>query len=179
MFCTRCGTANPDENLFCLNCNSELKRPTTPQRPPQTQRQGGEYRRPGFSDPVSDPYSNPDPNPIPIPTPPPQALEPPYPGYRASYSPPPQVAASASGRAVASMILSLVAIVTCGPLLSIPGWILGKQELDAIKAGQAPHAGETFAKIGYYGGIVVTVLSCLWIVPFAFYWLTIGTIGVN
>ena len=175
MFCTRCGTSNPDENLFWTNCNAELKRPTSPQRPAVTQRQGGEYQRP--------PYSNfpPDPNPNPVPDANPGPLaEPPYPGFRASYTPqPPPAQGTASGRAIASMILSLVAIVTCGPLLSIPGWILGKQELDAIRSGQAPFAGETFAKIGYYGGIIITVLSCLWIVPLVFYWLTVSTIGFH
>jgi hypothetical protein len=159
MFCTRCGTANPDNNLFCSNCNAELKRPTTPQRPAVTERQGGEYKLPAF------PES-------------PQTPEAPYPGYRSSYTPPQQIQGSASGRAIASMIFCLVALVTCFPLLSIPGWILGKQELDAIRAGQAPFAGETFAKIGYYGGIILTVLSCLWI-PAVFYWLTVGIIGIH
>ena len=175
MFCTRCGTSNPEENLFCTNCNAELKRPTSPQRPAATQPQGGEYRRPPYTDFPPDPNPNPNPNPNPV-----AISEPPYPGYRASYTPQqPGVQGAASGRAIASMILSLVALVTCGPLLSIPGWILGKQELNAIKSGQAPFAGETFAKIGYYGGIIVTVLSCLWIVPVMFYWLTVGTIGIH
>ena len=40
------------------------------------------------------------------------------------------------------MILSLVSIVTCGPLLSIPGLVLGKIEMNAIREGRAPQAGE-------------------------------------
>jgi hypothetical protein len=65
----------------------------------------------------------------------------------------------ASGRAIASMILSIVSLVAaCGPFTSIPGMILGKMEMNAIRAGQAPPAGETFAKIGFHLGLVVTIL---------------------
>jgi hypothetical protein len=59
------------------------------------------------------------------------------------------------------MILSIVAIFTCGPFLSIPGMIIGKMEMNAIQQGQAPPAGETFAKVGFYLGLGVTILSCL------------------
>jgi len=62
------------------------------------------------------------------------------------------------------MVLSLISIVTCGPLLSIPGMILGKSEMNAIAEGRSPNAGETYAKIGFYVGIGVTLLSCLGIV---------------
>jgi hypothetical protein len=59
------------------------------------------------------------------------------------------------------MILSIVSIVTCGPFLSIPGLVLGKMEMNAIREGRASQAGETFAKVGFYLGLAVTVLSCL------------------
>ena len=95
----------------------------------------------------------------------PSSNQPTPPGYQpyqssyADYTPPlPQ---SASGRAIASMVLSLVSLVTCGPFLSIPGMILGKMEMNAIREGQAPRAGETFAKIGFYFGLGMTALSCL------------------
>ena len=68
---------------------------------------------------------------------------------------------SASGRAIASMIMSIISPFTCGPFLSIPGLILGKMEMNAIRDGQAPRAGEAFAKLGFYLGIVVTALFCL------------------
>ncbi len=160
MFCTRCGTANTDEAMFCVNCNAPLTRRTTPQ---------GRRDIPRRDDPQPEPeYS------LPAFPDPPRSPDLPYPGYQSSYQMPPHATGSASGRAIASMILSLGALVTCGPLMSIPGLILGKQEIDAIKAGRAPVAGETFAKIGYYGGIAVTALSCLWMIPVAFYWMTIG-----
>ena len=31
MFCTRCGTANTDDAMFCVSCNAALTRRTTPQ----------------------------------------------------------------------------------------------------------------------------------------------------
>ena len=160
MFCTRCGTANTDDAMFCVSCNAPLTRRTTPQGRRDIPRRDDpkpepEYQLPAFPDP-------------------PRTPDLPYPGYQSSYSMPPRASGSASGRAIASMILSLAALVTCGPLLSIPGLILGKQEMDAIKAGRAPVAGETFAKIGYYAGIAITILSCLVFVPWAFYMFTVG-----
>jgi hypothetical protein len=59
------------------------------------------------------------------------------------------------------MILSIISIFTCGALLSIPGMILGKMEMNAIRQGQAPPAGETLAKVGFYVGLGVTILTCL------------------
>jgi hypothetical protein len=133
-------------------------------------------RSPSSSETVQNPYQYPTPGATsgPVqqnPQQPPQ----PYPGYRSAYSgsqgyqpyqssyanqmPAPQ--GNASGRAIASMILSIVSVATCGPFLSIPGLILGKMEMNAIRDGQASRAGETFAKIGFYLGIAVTVLSCV------------------
>jgi hypothetical protein len=61
------------------------------------------------------------------------------------------------------MVLSILGLVVvgCGLFLSIPGMILGKMEMNAIAAGQAPKAGETLAKIGFYVGIAGTVIYCL------------------
>ena len=70
------------------------------------------------------------------------------------------------------MVLSIISPFTCWILLSIPGMILGKLEMNAIRDGQAPKAGETFAKIGFYVGIAVTALSLvipiLWIIAMNF-----------
>ncbi len=149
MFCNQCGTDNKDEARFCRNCAAPLVKaaPPEPQPPP-----------PAVPSPPAYSYQ------------PGQAVMPQeqsYQGYQsgyAGYNPPmPQ---SASGRAIAAMILSLVSIVTCGPLLSIPGMILGKMEMNAIRDGQAPQAGETFAKIGFYVGIAITALSALLIVVY-------------
>lgn len=132
MFCTRCGSANPEDVQFCHNCGAQLIRSSAPLNEPSSP---PEYNLPRFSQPTQF-------------------------GYQPSYTNE-RVEGNASTRAIASMILSLISIATCGPLLSVPGLILGKLELDAIRNGQAPAAGETFAKIGYYAGIVITILSCL------------------
>lgn len=138
MFCTRCGTQNPDDAGFCRNCSSALTRPVS-------QNQPGSYSTPNQ---------------------PQQA--PPYPGYQ---GPPVYQSSyanqsltqqgSASGRAIASMVLSILGLVMCAFFTSIPGMILGKMEMNAINAGQAPKAGETLAKIGFYVGIAGTVIYCL------------------
>lgn len=140
MFCTRCGTQNPDDAGFCRNCSSPLTRP-------------GSQQQPGA-------YANPSPTPS-------QPQPPPYPGYQgapiyqSSYANQSSVQGSASGRAIASMVLSILGLVMCAFFTSIPGMIMGKMEMNAIAAGQAPRAGETLAKIGFYLGIAGTVIYCL------------------
>ncbi|MFN0110541.1 MAG: DUF4190 domain-containing protein [Blastocatellia bacterium] len=137
MFCTRCGTQNPADAGFCRNCSSALTRPVS-------QHQPGAYSTPSQ---------------------PQQA--PPYPGYQgppvyqSEYVNQPVQQGSASGRAIASMVLSILGLVMCAFFTSIPGMILGKMEMNAIAAGQAPRAGETLAKIGFYVGIAGTVIYCL------------------
>lgn len=140
MFCNRCGSANSDDRRFCVNCGSPLN---TQRQPTESQPQG--YSLPQFSQqrPGQPQY--------------PQG----YQNYQGYQSGPPQTGQSASGKAITAMVLSLVSIVTCGPFLSIPGLILGKQEIDAIRRGESPVAGEGFAKVGYWVGVVVTALSCL------------------
>jgi hypothetical protein len=75
--------------------------------------------------------------------------------------PPAPVAAGASGRAIASLILGILSLVCMGFLTGIPAIILGSMELKAIKANRAPLAGEGVAKVGYILGIVGTALTCL------------------
>jgi hypothetical protein len=163
MFCTHCGSPNPEDAQTCARCSAPLVRREgyTPQR---TEPPGGQ---PTPEPPSARPYSDPSRYSPPVygssssgqPVPPGYQ---PYQGYQSSYAGyQPPLPASASGRAIAAMILSIVSAVTCGPFLSVPGLILGKMEMDAIRNGQAPPAGETYAKVGFYLGIVVTVLFCL------------------
>jgi hypothetical protein len=162
MFCTRCGANNLDVDQFCRSCSAPLTKT-------------GGAQSPGVSSGSPQqqyPYSNPNPNPYPSAgagqqQQPPQGY-PQYPGYQQGYSQPQysypnqgyQQQASASGRAIAAMIMSIVSPFTCGIFLSVPAMILGKMEMNAIRQGQAPPAGETFAKVGFYVGLVVTILSC-------------------
>lgn len=141
MFCTRCGTQNPDDAGFCRNCSSALTRPVS-------QHQSGTYANPQSYAPQ-------------------QTSQSPYPGYqgppsyRSEYANQSIQQQSASGRAIASMVLSILGLVMCTFFTTIPGMILGKMEMNAIAAGQAPRAGETLAKIGFYVGIAGTVIYCL------------------
>ncbi len=162
MYCTRCGTYNSDELIFCTNCSTQLVKP-------------GESTRPTRTTPTA--YQ-----------PPPDQTHQPYPGYRSAYSGVQgyqpyessyanQIAAqsgSASGRAIMALILSILSLVFCGPLTSIPAIILGKMEIDAIRDGYAPKAGETLAKIGYYLGLGVTALYTLFFLVL----IVIGLISV-
>lgn len=102
---------------------------------------------------------------------PPPNPTPNYSGYQSQFPQPPTYSGGGgyqaplptgpSGKAIASLILSIVSIFTCGPLLSIPGLIIGKMEMNDIAAGRAPAAGLGYAKAGFWVGVVVTALSCL------------------
>lgn len=148
MFCTRCGTQNPDDGGFCRNCSSPLTRPGSQQAGQQA---SGSY---------TNPYTTPSPTQQPSQTPYPGYQGPPV--YQSSFVNQPMAQqGSASGRAIASMVLGILGLVMCGFLTSIPAMILGKMEMNDIKAGRAPKAGETLAKIGFYVGIAGTVITCL------------------
>src|SRR5687767_16040852 len=62
----------------------------------------------------------------------------------------PPVPASASGMAVAAMILGLMSWVFGGLFAAIPAVILGKMELNAIDEGRSPASGRSFAQIGFW-----------------------------
>jgi hypothetical protein len=159
MFCTRCGANNLDTDQFCRSCSSPLTKTGGAQGP-------GVY---SGSPQQPYPYSTPSPGQQ---QQPPQGYAP-YPGGQGY--PPSQYGyadqrsgqqSGASGRAIASMVLSIISIVTCGPFLSIPGMIVGKIEMNAIRAGQSPQAGESFAKAGFYVGLIVTIFYCLLVLFF-------------
>jgi hypothetical protein len=159
MFCTRCGGENLYADQFCRSCGASLlKSGGAPGASSGSARQPYPYSTPSVGQQVQQ-----------------QRDYTPYPGYQGY--PPPQYGysdqmsgrqLSASNRAVASMILSVISIFTCGPFLSIPGMIIGKMEMNAIRQGQAPPAGETLAKIGFYVGVVMTAISCLGILAWMF-----------
>jgi len=152
MFCTRCGTQNPEDVTFCRNCSAPLVKP------------GDTPRQPGGVNPS--PYAAPGGSQTSPTSPPPGQV--PYPGYQGypvyqsgyANQPVPQQG-SASGRAIASLVLSILGLLACTFFTSIPGLILGKMEMNAINAGEAPRAGETLAKIGFYLGIAGTAIYCL------------------
>ena len=60
-----------------------------------------------------------------------------------------------------SLILGILSLVCCGPFSGIPGAILGKMEMDAIKQGRSPESNMGMAKAGFWISIVGTALSIL------------------
>ena len=52
----------------------------------------------------------------------------------------------------------------CLVIASIPAWIMGLIELNAIKARRAPQAGRTIASIGMWFGIVNLILCIVFII---------------
>jgi hypothetical protein len=79
-------------------------------------------------------------------------------------APPPPVrpAESASSQAITALILGILGFITC-QILGPFAWYLGNQELQAIREGRSPRAGESLATVGKVLGIVATVL--LLIIP--------------
>lgn len=71
-----------------------------------------------------------------------------------------QPAESASSQAITALILGVLGFFTC-QLLGPFAWYLGNQELQAIREGRSPKAGESLATIGKICGIVATVLLIL------------------
>jgi hypothetical protein len=77
-------------------------------------------------------------------------------------------AQKSSNKGTIALVLGIIGIVCCG-LLGPVAWILGKQELAAIAAGQSPASGEGVAKAGMILGIIATILlafGLLWILFF-------------
>lgn len=66
-----------------------------------------------------------------------------------------------SSRAVAALILGIASWIVFPFLAGIAAWVLGKSELDAIRAGQGLESDRTIASIGMWLGIVNVVLSVL------------------
>jgi hypothetical protein len=103
---------------------------------------------------------------------PPQAPGP-YGQPPTGFGPQPQQA-SASGMAVAALVLGIMAWVAGGFIAAIPGMIIGKMELNKINRGESPEAGRSFAMIGYWASlaniiftVVIFAFICVvWIVMF-------------
>jgi hypothetical protein len=142
MFCTQCGTRNLDTDQYCRTCSAPLVKPRATARFPQSQPQTAQGQQ--------------------------SQNTPPYPGYQgfpisqAGY-PGPMVAqqTKASGQAIAAMVLSIFSLVACCFPAGLVGMIIGKIELNAIREGRAPKAGEIFAKLGFYLGIVATAITAI------------------
>ncbi|MCI0414131.1 DUF4190 domain-containing protein [bacterium] len=60
-----------------------------------------------------------------------------------------------------SLILGILSFICCGPFSGIPGAILGKMEMDAIKQGRAPESNMGMAKAGFWISIIGSALYVL------------------
>jgi len=143
MYCTQCGTFNSDERTNCNSCgesmaNSRVVRIGTI----EAKGGSGASGTGSATGPATNNYGSP------------HRTGQPY------HNPVPTGASGASGRSILAMVLSIIGIAGCGPLTSIAGIILGRQELTAIREGRAGREGTVFAKVGYYLGIITTVLYC-------------------
>ena len=76
--------------------------------------------------------------------------------------PPAPPAQPSSNRPTIALVLSIVGIVCC-PICAPIAWYMGKQELSAISAGQAPEAGRGLAQAGMIIGIIGSVFLLLWL----------------
>lgn len=130
--CNQCGAVNVMGSRFCESCGSPL----------------GEQKE---SRPASPP---------PPPAPPPPSQWKPASGSPTGFQHPPQIQSqpqSQSSKAVVSLIFGIAGLFMCGPFLSIPGIILGKSEMNAIREGRTPATNEGLAKAGFYVSLIVTI----------------------
>ncbi len=86
--------------------------------------------------------------------------QPPQPNYIGP-QPGPTSGSASSNKAMFSLILGILSLICCGPFTGIPGAILGKMEMDAIKQGRAPESNMGMAKAGFWISLAGTVLSIL------------------
>lgn len=70
-------------------------------------------------------------------------------------------------KAVAALILAILALFCCGPISGVPAAIVGWLELDSIKNGRSPAGGRWMALVGLWGGIISSIIHVgiyfLWI----------------
>jgi hypothetical protein len=80
----------------------------------------------------------------------------------------PPASGSKSNKGIWSLVLGILGIICCQILAPI-AWVMGNQELRAIKAGQSDPAGQGMAMAGMIMGIVGTILLCLSLVWVLFF----------
>jgi len=149
MYCPQCHKSNSTGAKFCRYCAAPL--PAAGSAPAAWPQQQQQQQQQGYNAP-------------------PQAWGQ-HPGGGEAHLAPLQ--AGASGRAIASLVLTICGLVLCcGPLTSIPGAALGWLEVAAIREGRAPQKGLMLAQFGLWGGVVISLLS-----GFVFALYILGMIG--
>ncbi len=69
-------------------------------------------------------------------------------------------------RGVLILVLGILGMIMCGILTGIPAWIMGKNDLKAIAAGEMDPAGQGLTKVGYILGIISVALTAITVVVF-------------
>ena len=167
MFCTNCGQTNRNDAQFCTKCGNNLHPGFTP--PSVTESPTMPLPPPSITD--DSPYQPPIGSSYPS-----QNIPQYTPPSFADYAPP--LPGSASGRAIASLVLAIVSIFTCCFPLSIPAAILGKLEMNAIKAGTAPPAGMGLATAGFWIGLIGSIISFGFFILKIFFGLFAGLLSI-
>lgn len=148
MFCTKCGTPNPDTEQICRNCSAQLVVPRATARFPR-----------GPQEP-QDPPRRPE--------------APPYPNYSGFPVPsgsgkPAQFGlGGTSNRTIAAMLISILALPLCCFPGGLAGMVLAKMELDAIRQGAAPPGGRKTAQVAFYLGLSSTIITGIFYLIFFF-----------
>lgn len=62
------------------------------------------------------------------------------------------------------LILGILGLVMCGILTGIPAWIMGKNDLKAMAAGDMDPAGQNLTNVGKILGIISVALTALFVV---------------
>lgn len=78
-----------------------------------------------------------------------------------------------SNASIWALVLGILSWVTCGIITAIPAWIIGQNELSAIKRGESSPAGKTIAQVGMWLGISNIILTIL-VIIFTFLVLILG-----
>lgn len=85
-------------------------------------------------------------------------------------------------RATLVLVFGILSLVICAPL-GIAAWIMGKNDLAAMRSGRMDSSGKDMTNIGYILGIVGTIVFCLQlvfaIIYFVFIVAVIGAAGAG
>lgn len=69
-----------------------------------------------------------------------------------------QTQSQEEGRGVLILVLGILGIAVLGPILGIPAWIMGRNDLKRIQEGRIPSSERALTKAGMILGIISTVL---------------------
>lgn len=85
-----------------------------------------------------------------------------------SPQPPPGGFGGTTGRATTALLLSILGLLCC-PLTSPVAWVLGAQELGAIRRGESSPSNQAAAQVGLVLGVLGTALLAFFMLwTFAF-----------